>query len=242
MKSKNLVYLIALAIFSLSLFAGCSPAAPVDVPTPPAVDGTKTGSDPGLVTDPSQEYPDAVNAVLDALKNQVGELRLGDLRFEEVEWRDGCLELAEPDEMCIMALVPGYLVVVEIDGQTYTFHTDQTGEYIRQDMANEGARTPGTGELDMDNYPEAVKVVLQALEEQVGSLRQVSVSYEHVEWRDGCLELAEPDEMCTMALVPGWRVVIENDGQTYLYHTDETGRYFRQASDANQSPPRGDTE
>jgi hypothetical protein len=47
------------------------------------------------------------------------------------------------------------------------------------------------------------------------------------QWSNGCLELARPDEFCTAAIVPGWRIVLSHGRQRWLYHTDNTGRTYR---------------
>lgn len=49
-----------------------------------------------------------------------------------------------------------------------------------------------------------------------------------VEWRDGCLELATADEMCTQAIVPGFKVTLSNGEKTYTFHTDLEGQQIRQ--------------
>ncbi|MBL1173867.1 hypothetical protein [Pantanalinema sp. GBBB05] len=46
-------------------------------------------------------------------------------------------------------------------------------------------------------------------------------------WANGCLELAKPDEMCSMALVNGWRVVLTDGSDRWVYRTDDEGRNFR---------------
>ncbi len=58
-------------------------------------------------------------------------------------------------------------------------------------------------------------------------------------WKDGCLELAAPDEMCTQQLVEGWRVVVAYGRQTWVYHTDAQGRSLRiESADRAVSLPR----
>jgi|GEM_PF-1205328 hypothetical protein len=42
-------------------------------------------------------------------------------------------------------------------------------------------------------------------------------------WSDGCLGLGGPADSCLQALVPGWRVIVESDAQTWVYRTDESG-------------------
>ncbi|MBD2212340.1 hypothetical protein H6G27_21075 [Nostoc linckia FACHB-104] len=53
-------------------------------------------------------------------------------------------------------------------------------------------------------------------------------------WRNGCLELPQPDELCTQALVPGWRVVISNSQRKWVYHTNQTGSIVRFNETASQ--------
>ena len=49
------------------------------------------------------------------------------------------------------------------------------------------------------------------------------VSVEHMDWPDGCLGVHLPDTMCTQVIVPGYRVVLEANGQRYIYHTNANG-------------------
>lgn len=46
-------------------------------------------------------------------------------------------------------------------------------------------------------------------------------------WTDGCLGLAKPDEICTQALVEGWRVILSYGSQTWVYRSDKQGRNIR---------------
>ncbi|MDZ7962124.1 MAG: hypothetical protein RMY34_30350 [Aulosira sp. DedQUE10] len=53
-------------------------------------------------------------------------------------------------------------------------------------------------------------------------------------WRNGCLELPQPEELCTQALVPGWRVVVSNSQRKWVYHTNQTGSVVRLNEKASQ--------
>ncbi len=44
------------------------------------------------------------------------------------------------------------------------------------------------------------------------------VTFEMVTWPDGSLGCPEPDQMYTQALVDGYRIVLEADGERYVYH------------------------
>ncbi|PSB32651.1 hypothetical protein [Stenomitos frigidus] len=46
-------------------------------------------------------------------------------------------------------------------------------------------------------------------------------------WTNGCLDLARSDEICTQAIVKGWRVVFSNSSQRWIYRTDQQGRLYR---------------
>lgn len=66
--------------------------------------------------------------------------------------------------------------------------------------------------------PSAVAAADLAARLGVG-IDQVSVvSMEEVTWRDGSLGCPEPGMMYTQALVPGSRILLKANGQTYEYH------------------------
>ncbi|MEH1813944.1 MAG: hypothetical protein V7K26_15090 [Nostoc sp.] len=56
------------------------------------------------------------------------------------------------------------------------------------------------------------------------------IDYNQQTWRNGCLELPQADEICTQALVPGWRIVVSNGRENWVYHTNNNGRSLRLAS------------
>jgi hypothetical protein len=59
--------------------------------------------------------------------------RVSFLSIERTEFPDGCLDLPEQDEACTQVITPGFLIVVEIDGQRFVFHSDESGQNIRQE-------------------------------------------------------------------------------------------------------------
>lgn len=46
-------------------------------------------------------------------------------------------------------------------------------------------------------------------------------------WPNGCLGLAKADEMCTEALVSGWRVVFSSGNRRWTYRADKQARLYR---------------
>ncbi|MEH2053408.1 hypothetical protein [Nostoc sp.] len=166
------------------------------------------------------------NAVLRDLARRQGistrELQIID--YNQQTWRNGCLELPQPDEICTQALIPGWRIVVSNGKQNWIYHTNNNGRSLRLASAN----TPS--ENLPDKLPTSVKnAVLQAasrrLQQPISQLTIIQAQKQT--WRDSCLELANADEFCTQALVSGWRVVIGAVDQTLVYHTNQTGSLLR---------------
>lgn len=78
--------------------------------------------------------------------------------------------------------------------------------------------------------PVAALEAQQALAAQLGDVAVEDVQIvetEQVEWPDACLGLADAGEMCAQVITPGWRVVLEVNGQQYEARTDDTGQQVR---------------
>lgn len=62
------------------------------------------------------------------------------------------------------------------------------------------------------------------------SMDQITLKQaEAVQWSNGCLDLPQPDEMCTMQIVPGYRVVMNTPQGEYVLHSNQTGSTMRVA-------------
>jgi hypothetical protein len=79
--------------------------------------------------------------------------------------------------------------------------------------------------------PKAVQDAQKQLVDQLSALgEQVRiVEIEPASWPDTCLGLGRPDEVCAQVITPGWRVILEINGQMYEVRTDETGSIVRLA-------------
>jgi heat shock protein HslJ len=56
------------------------------------------------------------------------------------------------------------------------------------------------------------------------------IEAEQTEWTDSCLGLGRANESCLQVMTPGWRVVLEANGQRYEARTNEDGSVIRVAS------------
>ncbi|MBD0266158.1 MAG: hypothetical protein ICV78_26600 [Tolypothrix sp. Co-bin9] len=119
------------------------------------------------------------------------------------------------------------------DKQNWIYHTNSNERSLRLASAN----TPSNNQSN--KLPASVRnAVLQAaskrLQQPTSQLR--IIEFQQQTWKDGCLELANADEVCTQALVPGWRVVVGIGEQTLVYHTNQTGSALRLNEKASSSP------
>jgi hypothetical protein len=83
---------------------------------------------------PGEPYPPAVLAAMQALAEELGRspAEVLVLAYREVEWPDGCLGLPAEGESCTLALVPGWLVQLAVEGVGYELRTDQLGFQVRR--------------------------------------------------------------------------------------------------------------
>jgi hypothetical protein len=84
-------------------------------------------------------------------------------------------------------------------------------------------QTPVTGEAPSGLVAEMKK----DLNARTGiPVEEITVEYaEDVVWRDGSLGCPQPGMMYTMALVPGYRVILAAGGKQYDYHASERGGF-----------------
>jgi hypothetical protein len=92
-------------------------------------------------------------------------------------------------------------------------------------------KEPTSTPLPMDLTP-AQRAAITTLSENLGIPAEniKLVSTEAVDWPDGCLGVQEERVMCTQAIVPGFRIILEADGRKVEYHTNEDGTQVRAAT------------
>jgi putative hemolysin len=108
--------------------------ASTDTPEPPANAAVTATPAQTAAIDPAvqKQVVGAARAVLEK-KLSVKTSQINLVSILPVRWRDSCLGVAGPDEMCAQIITPGFKVVLSTNGQNYTFHTDQIGKNIRQE-------------------------------------------------------------------------------------------------------------
>ena len=51
--------------------------------------------------------------------------------YEQEQWPDSCLGLADPGENCLQVITPGWSILLDADGKRYEIHTDEKGTRLR---------------------------------------------------------------------------------------------------------------
>jgi hypothetical protein len=72
-----------------------------------------------------------------------------------------------------------------------------------------------------------IQSIRQAVKQQFGIAQITIVSVTEQNWPDGCLGLPRSQEVCTEAIVPGWRVEVTDNLQTWFYRSNITGKVLR---------------
>ena len=207
---------VLLILFAISLAAcGSLPSGNV-APTATA--------ETALIPEPDSAAVTAAARTQLALDLGVDETVITVVSVEPTEFTDSCLGLGQANESCLQAMTPGYIVMLDVDGQSYEAHTDETGQEVRiafdAPEADSGADTAAAA---------AQEYMVRELGVALGDVQVISS--EKTEFTDSCLGLGRPEESCLQAMTPGWLIMLEVNGQPYEVHTDETGQQVRVAGD-----------
>lgn len=190
---------------------------------------------------PSDVFPTAVQAAIDNLADSqtISRENIDVIEYEDYNWPTSCLGLAEPGEMCLQVITPGWRIELQAGGQTYTYHTDKSGNTIRRAMTPVQIETPLTGQQPTGDRSQAVESAIQRLGQELGlDPEQIEVvSVLETTWSDSCLGLGGPQESCLQIMTPGWQVILSAQGKQYELHTDEDGNSVRLQSFALEQLP-----
>jgi len=159
----------------------------------------------------------AITALSGTLNLPPGQITM--ISTEAVEWPDGCLGIQKMGVMCTQAVVPGYKVLLQVNGALYELHTNQTGSQVAQ----VGEVVP-TGAVE--------DIVTTQLASNLGiNEKDISVvSSSEIEFSDACLGVAMSDVTCAQMVVTGKIIVLEANGVQYEYHTNNDGSQIQPAT------------
>ena len=123
-----------IAVFLLLICLGITACGPAE-----AAPASPDPSNPEPTTTPEVFMPlpadqRAFEAVRTALGQQLGvdPLTISLVKVEPVDWPDSCLGLPGEAEMCAQMITPGFRVTVQQGDKVFEFHTDQSGQNLRE--------------------------------------------------------------------------------------------------------------
>lgn len=99
----------------------------------------------------------------------------------------------------------------------------------------EGLSTPTppvSQTLDPSLFSPSASEILSVLAGRLGvSVDELAIlSFDEVAWPDGCLGAAKPAELCTQAIVDGYRIILQVNGKSHEFHTDLDGAQVREVT------------
>jgi len=153
---------------------------------------------------------------------------------ERATWHDAetldCIRLETYFEP---ATIDGYELIVAARDQIYVYHTDTQGT-IRRCLSAPLVEVPGDILIRFDAIAAELQLAArQQLADQLGiSERRVRLeAMQVVIWPDTSLGCPQDDQTYTEIQLPGYRMVLAVEDDTYQYHTD-TDRIIQCDADA----------
>lgn len=119
-RSKIAGTLTALTIILAVILAGCGSPGVVPSPTPP----------PEPVQDAVSTFSAETGTSMDAISI---------ISFDQTEWPNACLGLAEEGEMCAQVITEGWQIMVNAGGQEYEIRADMQASIVRFQAGGEAS-------------------------------------------------------------------------------------------------------
>lgn len=148
------------------------------------------------------------------------------VHFSRETWTDGCLGLGGPAESCLAAMVEGWRVEVSNGQQNWVYRTDLTGQTVRPEVSTNTSELP----------PELNSLLLQTIAREKNTTdTALSVTEAQPATWDGCMGIFAPGRMCTQIAISGWRAIVTDGNQSWVYHLSEDGSRIVQNTTASGS-------
>ena len=198
---------------------------------------------------------EAIEIAREALQEKAG-VSLASVRVrraEAVEWPDSSLGCPEEGKVYGQVVTPGYRLLMEAEGKLYRVHVGG-GEAIgcgnaverrapkgREDFPERVPRQEETG-ITGEVPDDILDSILEDVVERTGADPDVVdvLKAEEIVWRDGSLGCAEPGRNYPQAPVPGYWVILTNEGKRFDYRANDRGHFFLCERSSPSDPRRPD--
>lgn len=151
--------------------------------------------------------------------------RLEMVGFSRETWSDSCLGLAAYNERCAMATVEGWRLELSNGQRSWFYHTDMTAQVIKLESMDDTTLPPQVRDR-------LIQTIVQ--QEKVPAASLIITESQPRTW-DGCMGIFEPEQMCTMIAIPGYRAIVAGAEQSWVYHVSEDGSQIVQNTTASGS-------
>ncbi|MBD1868614.1 hypothetical protein H6F95_15125 [Cyanobacteria bacterium FACHB-471] len=139
------------------------------------------------------------------------------VRIEPTTWADDCLGLPVSGESCTQELTQGWRITASANDQTWGYRTNADVSQVKFEYS-----TTEISHLLQTALDRVLHDTARQSNIPVGQLRVAQI--EEREW-DGCMGINEPEEVgCAAIGITGWRIVVTDGGQRWVYHTDFDAR------------------
>lgn len=147
------------------------------------------------------------------------------VQFSQETWSDSCLGLAAPNERCAMATVDGWRIELSNGQQNWVYRTDRRAQVIKLETQDTATLPPQLVDRLFETIAREANVpanTLKVIESQPRT------------W-DGCMGIFVSGRACTRIAIPGYRVIVEGNRQSWIYHLDQEGTRIVQNATASGS-------
>jgi hypothetical protein len=196
-----------------------------------------------LIVQPSPGVPGMLRHLIEEASDDLSEqlnVSRDTIVVEEavaVDWPDSSLGCPEPDMAYLTVITPGYWIVLKVAGTEYYYHADTRGRLI---LCPEEWSVPPPERRQEElplviqprpGAPDDMEKLLDKIKDDLSSRLSVGreaikvVETQRVQWRDSSLGCPEPGMAYLMVITPGYRIVLEVNGQEHYYNTDENENF-----------------
>jgi len=139
---------------------------------------------------------------------------------QATEWPDSSLGCPEKEMQYLPVITPGYLVKLKVDKHIYSVHVGGG----RAVVCN---RTPMPAKPARDQRADHVLKLSQMAQDDLAARLGIPThrirlnTMERKTWPDSSLGCAEPGKVYAQMETAGFRIVLEQDGEMFDYHTDK---------------------
>jgi hypothetical protein len=168
---------------------------------------------PAPLTNAAKPAPSVLQALRKALVKQFGVQRFAVVSTSAQNWPDGCLGLAQANEVCTLAIVSGWRIEVTDGLQNWVYRSDRTGKVIRLENP------------DRALLPQAVarRLIRQVAKDTRISMAKLRIAEVKSKELGGCFGFYEADRACTAIAISGWQAIVTSPDQSFVYHLTKNG-------------------